>query len=384
MTSGAESPQSPVLVGLDLGALMFSNRSPGTAKMVREQAAELVKMRPEWRWQLAVPEGIPVPFEIPPHCDVHQIRGRKYSLFATFRCGRLWEQTGCSAAFAPAGIAPVCRIPVLSTYFDSSILEHGWTWRASGRASDLLILRVLAWHTLRVSDAVLTNSEYCRRQICRIKPSCASKVHVNYCGISPLPPPGPKPDWATTLHSRPFMLNAGSFSENKNQRRLIEAWGALQRAYPDSPHLVLIGPCDERYRQSVILPSIHRLSEPERIVLAGHISETDLSWAFHNAVGYVQPSIAEGFSSFSVHQAMQCRLPVACSNTTSHPEAVGNAALFFDPFDVGDIARAVSRILRDQSLRKELVDNAGERVGHLTWEANARVVVEHLQRMIGR
>jgi glycosyltransferase involved in cell wall biosynthesis len=50
--------------------------------------------------------------------------------------------------------------------------------------------------------------------------------------------------------------------------------------------------------------------------------------------------------------------PVACSRAASLPEVAGEAALYFDPFDVNSIAEALLSIVTDTNLRLRLV-NAG-------------------------
>jgi len=49
------------------------------------------------------------------------------------------------------------------------------------------------------------------------------------------------------------------------------------------------------------------------------------------------------------------RLPVVCGNTTSLPEIVGDAGLLIDPLSLEEQAAALSRVLIDTELRKELI-----------------------------
>lgn len=54
-------------------------------------------------------------------------------------------------------------------------------------------------------------------------------------------------------------------------------------------------------------------------------------------------------------EAMSAGVPVACSNVTSLPEVAGNAAMFFDPYDIDDIADAIDSLVSDEELRQELI-----------------------------
>jgi glycosyltransferase involved in cell wall biosynthesis len=272
---------------------------------------------------------------------------------------------------------------VVATYYDSNIFEHGWTWIASGRAVGLLTLRALAWHTFRVARRLLTNSEYCRAQILRRYPRLESKLFVNPVGVTPPPaPPDTPPSWADALRKRPYFLCAGAFSENKGQRRLLGAWKYLQEKHPDLPLLLLLGPCQPDYWQRAIAPALQQLPRANEVLYPGHVSGPEMSWAFHHAHGYVQPSIAEGFSSFSVFDAMSCGVPVACSNSTSHPEGTGGAVRFFDPYQETDMAEAIRAIWRDDRLRRDLAARGRARINELSWRKNAENVMQHLHHVI--
>jgi glycosyltransferase involved in cell wall biosynthesis len=65
------------------------------------------------------------------------------------------------------------------------------------------------------------------------------------------------------------------------------------------------------------------------------------------------PSLFEGFG-LPVLEAMMLGTPVVTSRTSSLPEIGGDAALYVDPHDVDDIARAIRTISADADLRAEL------------------------------
>ena len=65
-------------------------------------------------------------------------------------------------------------------------------------------------------------------------------------------------------------------------------------------------------------------------------------------------------------------MPVVCSNATSLPEVAGDAALYFDPLDVDDIAAQLRRCLTDDALRQELVRRGLAQAARFRWEDTAR------------
>jgi glycosyltransferase involved in cell wall biosynthesis len=73
----------------------------------------------------------------------------------------------------------------------------------------------------------------------------------------------------------------------------------------------------------------------------------------------VFPSLYEGWG-LPIVEAFQTGLPVACSNVTSLPELVADAALVFDPRDLDAMAAAIRRLWIDDAFAAELI-----RLGHL-------------------
>ena len=65
---------------------------------------------------------------------------------------------------------------------------------------------------------------------------------------------------------------------------------------------------------------------------------------------------------------MACGCPVACSDSSSLPEVVGEAALRFDPLDSQDIARALGRLLDDAELRDRLRRAGIARAAGFSWD----------------
>jgi glycosyltransferase involved in cell wall biosynthesis len=79
---------------------------------------------------------------------------------------------------------------------------------------------------------------------------------------------------------------------------------------------------------------------------------------------------------------MQHGVPVACSDVSSLPEAAGDAALYFDPSSVEEIARAIERLIRDRRLVDDLVRRGYERCATFTWAETARRTLATYRRAI--
>jgi alpha-1,3-rhamnosyl/mannosyltransferase len=80
---------------------------------------------------------------------------------------------------------------------------------------------------------------------------------------------------------------------------------------------------------------------------------------------------------------MACGTPVTCSNASSLPEVVGDAALLFDPRNVDAIAGALTRMLEDAVLRDDLRRRGALQASRFSWDRTARETLD-VYRRLGR
>ena len=95
---------------------------------------------------------------------------------------------------------------------------------------------------------------------------------------------------------------------------------------------------------------------------------------------FVFPSLYEGFGIPPL-EAMGCGTPVVCSNASSLPEVVGEAACTVNPRDVDGMADAIQVVLTDRGLMHDLIQKGFSRVSRFKWEGAAQAllqVYEHL------
>ena len=96
---------------------------------------------------------------------------------------------------------------------------------------------------------------------------------------------------------------------------------------------------------------------------------------YQTAEAFVFPSLYEGFGLPPL-EAMACGTPVVCSNVSSLPEVVGQAALIVNPENVFDIARGMREVLLDDALRGRLIAEGLKKAGQFSWERTAAEVLQ--------
>jgi glycosyltransferase involved in cell wall biosynthesis len=376
--------QKAFRVGIDLGPAGMGKRAPGTVRHVIEQARALFQLDVPWIWvPLVEAKSNPLYEEMRARSlNPLVVPGRKVWTRATFAVGPAWRENGCDLGFATAYFVPLRGCKVVANFFDSNAYEYGWTWIKTGLRWNHYLNRSLSTHAVWRAERLFVNSHYCAEVLRKKFPRQASKFCVTNPGILPPMDEGRETEPAIMSNLRkPYCLFVGEFSENKNQRRLIEAWAQWQRADPQAPVLALVGRCDANYLNSTILPARQHAPRPEEIILTDFLSDEEVAWCYRHASLYVQPSFAEGFG-LPVIEAMSYGLPVATSNTTSLPEVGGEAAVYFDPGSVESILKVIRGLWGDGEERKLLMKRGETRPKNYTWEKNAQAVALQIEAVL--
>ena len=217
----------------------------------------------------------------------------------------------------------------------------------------------------RTADSIITPSEFVKKDVAQYTKIPQSKIHVTHEAADRIhEPPRPVP----RLEGEQFIMYVGRATPHKNLARLVKAFGLLRKAHPELM-MVMAGRMDSNYKRVEKLVSDRRLAAD--VVFAGHVSESELRWLYQNAAAYIFPSLSEGFGLPGL-EAMAHGAPVICAKATSLPEIYGDAALYFDPRDVRDIAIKIHRVLTDSKLRTSLVIKGRAQAVKYSWRRMAR------------
>lgn len=226
----------------------------------------------------------------------------------------------------------------------------------------------------RRSHTVVAESEFVRRDLVQQYRLAPDRVLVIPRGV-PLnlaeePNAGSLAELRQRLELPPrFALYPARMWPHKNHERLLEAMALLCARGAPSLGLVCTGAPNEHLDRIVTRARELRIERECRFL--GYLPASDLRALYRLASLLVFPSLFEG-GGFPVVEAFSEGLPVACSNSTALAETAGDAALLFDPTAPGEIADAMERLLRDESLRQALVARGRIRTARLDWRITAR------------
>jgi glycosyltransferase involved in cell wall biosynthesis len=110
-------------------------------------------------------------------------------------------------------------------------------------------------------------------------------------------------------------------------------------------------------------------------------SDAVLAASYSHASLFVCPSIYEGFG-IPVLEAMSLDCAVACSNSSSLPEVVGDAATLFDPLDCDSIRDALESVLDSPSTVTVLKERGRTRRQLFSWRNCAENTIDIYRRVL--
>jgi len=175
-----------------------------------------------------------------------------------------------------------------------------------------------------------------------------------------------------------YFIYVGNAYPHKNIDQLIKAV-KIVAAQNHKVKLVIVTGRDWFYRRLRLL--ITKLKAQPVVKLKDFTSDEDLRRLYQNSVAFVTASLYEGFG-IPILDAFSCRLPVITSNVSSMPEVAGEGALFVDPRNPAQIARAVKKIIDDNLLRDKLIQSGFENIKKFSWERVAELTFKSYMDVI--
>ena len=176
---------------------------------------------------------------------------------------------------------------------------------------------------------------------------------------------------------RPFLLYVGIRMKHKNFEGMVRAFAASTRLMKEFD-LVVFTPLPF---SSLELKLFDDLGFGEDQVKRVEGDDPQLFGYFKTARAFVYPSLYEGFGIPPL-EAMTYGCPVVCSNTSSLPEVVGDAALTFDPENLEEMSSQMERMAIDDSLRAGFIQKGNERITHFSWQKTAQETLQHYEGLI--
>lgn len=173
----------------------------------------------------------------------------------------------------------------------------------------------------------------------------------------------------------PLVVAVGRLVPVKRFDVLLRSLVPLKADHPDL-EAVIIG---EGYERAALEALRAELGAADWIHLPGRVGDDELVNWYRRAWVVASSSQREGWG-MTLTEAAACGTPAVATNIAGHADAVvdGKSGLLVD--GVGELSRALGRVLGDEVLRTRLSKGALERARWFTWDATARRALEALAK----
>lgn len=222
-----------------------------------------------------------------------------------------------------------------------------------------LLRRMIVSNQVRLSDKILTVSNYSKQDICRRFCIPENRVSVTYNAVDRVMSSN---DVDPNTHDNSFLF-VSETERAKNPRLLVKAYSMLPEKYRNMFTLRIVGKQGNDHDNCLQL--IEQAGIADRVEFFGYVSNEELKAMYASAYAFVFPSLFEGFG-LPVLEAMAQGTPVLCSNSSSIPEVGGDAVLTFSPTDAKQLCEQMVRLIEDPQLRETMIWKGLEQAGRFT------------------
>jgi glycosyltransferase involved in cell wall biosynthesis len=236
----------------------------------------------------------------------------------------------------------------------------------------------------RRADAIITVSESSKRDIVAEYGLDAEKVSVIPEAAAPEFEPAAV-EAVRVVRQRyglpeRFAIHVSTIEPRKNLTRLVEA---LEQLYQEGITIPLVAVGGRGWLYDDFFERLEELEMKQWIRFPGYVPAADLPALYSAATMAVMPSVYEGFG-LPVLEAMACGTPVVSSQASSLPEAGGEAARYFDPYDVEEMAEVLRSTWTNDGLREEMRRQGLVQAFKFSWRRAAKETLALYERVLTR
>lgn len=237
---------------------------------------------------------------------------------------------------------------------------------------------------IALADAIITVSEFSKKDILRIFPIDPSKIYVTHLAAESRYRPLNKEGCKKYLKKnygmeKPFILYIGGFSARKNIKSLIIAFSKIQKDLNNDYELVIVG--SNKDQGKFLQDFAKTLNLENNIRFTGFVPENDLPLFYNACSAFLYPSLYEGFGLPPL-EAMSCGAPTITSNLTSIPEIVGDGAELIDPLNIESIMSSMVKVLNHPDIQNYLSIKGLKRACQFSWVKTSEETLSIYKKVI--
>lgn len=292
--------------------------------------------------------------------------------------GILWQQFilpfqlrkyNIEVLWAPEQVCPLFfmkGIKIITTVHDIAFIHFPETFQPS----TLLILKHLFPRVIIKSNFLATVSNYIKNDMLSTYSKICKNANVISCTNG-------KPNWHipsdySAENRKDFLLSVGNIEPRKNLSNLVKALEILYDKGFNVP-LHLVGP--RGWKNSELHTYIANSLIKKNIHFKGYLPEDDLKNEYLTCKALIYPSLYEGFG-LPILEALCMDCLVLTSKETVMEEIAKNCAIYFDPNNPNDIAKAIKKIYLPDFDRSYYLKNNKKVLDNYSWNKSAQKLLD--------
>jgi len=288
----------------------------------------------------------------------------------------------CAVFWTPHYNIPLLPIRAkkrLTTIHDVYHLAYGHTLSLHKR----LYAKAVIQGATTISDHIVTDSTFSKEEIMKYTKTSCDKISVVALGVDQEMFSAKSEqvvrDQIRAKYQLPdhYFFFVSTLAPHKNVDRLLRAWGILTKDYPDWK-LVLVGKHVKNQSWQKAIDENPLLKQ--QVLFLQQVDNQDLPILYQLAHGAIHPSLYEGFGLPPL-EAMSSGCPIVVSNAASLPEVCGDCAVYVNPYEAGEIAAGMKKIIEDKNLYLELQRKGFQRSAEFTWGKTVEKLIQILERL---
>ncbi len=290
------------------------------------------------------------------------------------RTGHLWEQIdlplylhkiGKPLLINLANMAPILYSNKISTIHDVAFLAFPQTFSKGF----LYSYRFLIPKILKTSKHIITVSNFSKFEIMKAYQTKESQISVVYNAVNN--------DFSykenKTLKQEKYFLAVSSLNYRKNFKAVLQAF----EIYTKSKHnekLFIIGDIQNSNFKGI---NIEDYKNHPQIKFLGRVSDKELIEYYSNAIGFIYPSLYEGFGIPPL-EAQKCNCPVLLSDISPLKEVFKDSGIYCNPYDINDIATKMAFLVENTDV---YIQKGTLNTQRFSWDKSVESLISIIQKI---
>lgn len=231
------------------------------------------------------------------------------------------------------------------------------------------------------ADLVITISESTKRDILDYYGRSSKEVAVVYLAAGPEFSPAKEEEKKSFRDryrlNKPYILYVGKRNGYKNFKLLLQTFSQ----WPGRREFDLVCAGGGAHWSDEEARIIGARDLTGRVKLFPALDIHSLRLFYAAARVFVYPSQYEGFG-LPLLEAMQCQTPVIAANSSSLPEVLGEAGLYFELNNDAELLSCLEKICGDEGFRSAMVSKGTKRAGLFSWEKTAAETLNLYKKLL--